>query len=70
MVSKAFEDLIERAVSDEAFAQRLKTDLAGAVAEYNLPEDEKQALLSRDPAQLQALGLDERISKAREVCPI
>ena len=63
MPSKGFEELIERAVSDEAFAERLRTDLEGAIAEYQLTEDEKQALRSRDSAQLRALGVDERISK-------
>ena len=36
MPSKAMEELIERAVSDEAFAEQLRTDPAGALAGYDL----------------------------------
>jgi hypothetical protein len=63
MPSEAFLRMIERAVSDEEFAARLQTDIEGAIAEFDLTEEEKQALLARDVAQLQALGVDERISK-------
>ena len=63
MASQALEQLIERASSDQAFAGRLQADPDAAMAEYGLTEEEKQALRSRDPAQLQAAGVDERISK-------
>jgi hypothetical protein len=63
MPSQDLEKMVERAMSDEAFAAKLQTDIEGAMAEYNLSDEEKQALRSRDPAQLQSLGLDERISK-------
>jgi len=63
MPSKAMEELIERAVSDEAFAEQLRTDPAGALAGYDLTEDEKAALGSRDADRIRGLGVDERISK-------
>ena len=63
MPSKAMEELIERAVSDEAFAEQLRTDPAGALAGYDLTEDEKGALGSRDADRIRGLGVDERISK-------
>ena len=65
MPSQGFEELISRTISDEAFAERLRTDPDSAMGEYDLSDEEKDALRSRDPAKLQALGLDERISKRK-----
>ena len=63
MPSRDFEKMVERAISDEAFAAKLQSDIEAAMAEYDLTDEEKQALRSRDAAQLQSLGLDERVSK-------
>ena len=63
MPSQGFERLIERAISDEAFAARLQTDAEGAIAEYDLTAEEARALRAGDPAQLEAMGLDVRVSK-------
>ncbi len=63
MASQALERLIERAVSDEAFAARLRTDLDGVISEYNLSAEERTALTSQDPAKMRALGVDARITK-------
>jgi|SoiMethySBSTD1v2_1073268.scaffolds.fasta_scaffold3617721_1 hypothetical protein len=65
MPSQGFEDLINRAISDESFALQLRNDPDGAMSAFDLTGDERDALRSRDPAKLQALGLDERISRRR-----
>jgi hypothetical protein len=64
MASQGLEKLIDRALADEAFAARLRTDLDAVMAEFNLTAEEKTALASGDPARMQALGVDQRISKA------
>jgi hypothetical protein len=58
---------MERAIADEAFAARLRTDRESVISEYDLTEDEQQALRSKDPAKMEALGVDRRISKAFEI---
>ena len=63
MPSKGLEQLVERATTDQAFADRLWDEPEAVLAEYDLTEEEKRALQSRDPAQLQAVGVDERASK-------
>ncbi|MFN8524551.1 MAG: Os1348 family NHLP clan protein [Chloroflexota bacterium] len=65
MASKGFEDLINRTISDESFALLLRNDPDAAMAGFDLTPDEADALRSRDPAKLQSLGLDERISRRR-----
>jgi hypothetical protein len=69
MPSQGFEKLVERALSDEAFAARLKTDPDAVIAEYGLSPDEQQALRSGDPAQMEAVGADQRVSKAVRAIP-
>jgi hypothetical protein len=64
MPSPAFHQLFERAFSDEAFAQKLQTEHEKALDEYELTAEEREALLSLDPARVSALGVDERISKS------
>src|SRR5436189_103548 len=63
MPSPGLQRLIEHALSDETFATRLQTDLDGAIAGYDLAPDEIEALRSRDPARMEAAGVDARISK-------
>ena len=67
MPSQGLEQLIERATSDQAFAARLQTDPEAAMAEYGLSDEERRALRSGDPAQLQAVGVDERVSKGHKL---
>ena len=62
-MSTAFEELVERAVTDDAFAVRLKDDFDGTIAEFDITDEEREAILSPDPSRLRELGLDERISK-------
>lgn len=64
MPSAAFLQLFERAFTDEAFVQRLQTEHERALDEFDLTDDEREALLSLDPTRVEALGVDERISKA------
>ena len=63
MPSPALEQLIERATTDEAFAQRLQAEPEAVMAECGLTDEERRALRSGDESQLQALGLGERASK-------
>ncbi len=63
MPSEGFQQLIERVITDESFAQRLQTDHEGALSEYELSPDERESLLSGDASKLEAMGLDERIAK-------
>ena len=67
MPSQGFQQLMERAIADEAFAARLRTDREAVISEYDLTEDEKEALRSRDPARMEALGVDRRVSKSWEI---
>jgi hypothetical protein len=68
MPSEAFQKLLERVVSDDAFFARLESDREATLAEYDLTEDERQALRSGEAAKLSAVGLDERVSKLVRVC--
>ncbi len=63
MPSEALQQLIDRVITDESFAQRLKSDREGALSEYQLTTDEREAVLSGDSSKLEALGLDQRVSK-------
>lgn len=64
MPSPGFQQLIERVVTDEAFLARIEKEHEAALAEFDLTDDERQALLSGDQDKLAAFGVDERISKA------
>jgi len=63
MPSEGFQQLIDRVISDEAFAQRLQTEPEAVLSEYQLTPDEFEALRSSDSAKLAAIGVDERVSK-------
>jgi hypothetical protein len=63
MSKESLEQVIDRAASDATFAARLRSEPDAALAGFDLTEQEKQALRSGDPAQLQAAGVDERKSK-------
>jgi len=64
MPSPAFIELFERAFTDEAFVQKLQTEHEKALDEYDLTGEEREALLSLDQVKVEALGVDERVSKA------
>ncbi len=63
VASEAFERLVDRAISDPQFVAKLRSDPAGATLEYELSDDERNALLSGNPTELEALGVDQRVSK-------
>lgn len=64
MPSPAFVELFDRVFTDEAFVQKLQTEHEKALDEYDLTAEEREALLSLDPVKVEALGVDERVSKA------
>ena len=63
MSREALIQVVERLSVDGAFRSQLEGDPTSALAGYELTSDERAALLSRDAAKRQALGLDARITK-------
>jgi hypothetical protein len=63
MSREALIQVVERMTVDSAFRSQLEGDPTSALTGYELTGDERAALLSRDSAKLQALGLDARITK-------
>ena len=66
MASQAFEELVDRAFTDEEFAKRLQTDRESAIAEYALSDDEKSAIMSigkRYGAEVQGYQQEELLEK-------
>ncbi len=56
--------VIQRAISDAAFRNRLRTDPGGALSGFDLTPAEHAALQSGDAAKLASFGVDQRMSKA------
>ena len=56
--------VIQRAISDAAFRNRLRTDPGGALSGFDLTPAERAALQSGDAAKLASFGVDQRMSKA------
>ena len=63
MSKEAVLQVLERAVSDPAFREQLKTDFDAAVKGYELTAGEIAALKQGDEAGLRAIGVEERLSK-------
>ncbi|HZU07007.1 MAG TPA: Os1348 family NHLP clan protein [Chloroflexota bacterium] len=63
MSQEALAQVIERASTDAAFRAQLQSDPDRALAGYELTAEERAALLSGDPGQLQSLGVEQRVSK-------
>lgn len=63
MPSPAFLELFDRVFSDETFLARLESERGKALDEFALTGEEREALLSGNPSQVLALGVDERVSK-------
>lgn len=55
--------VLEHALSDQAFANQLKANFDAAIKGYNLSADKVAALKKGDDATLRAMGVDERLSK-------
>jgi len=54
---------VERALNDERFQAELKTDPNKALGQFDLSPDEIAAIKSGSEEELQALGLDARLTK-------
>jgi hypothetical protein len=63
MSVEAVAQVLERASTDQAWRERAVADPEGALAEYDLTSAEREALMSGEPERLQALGVDERLTK-------
>ena len=64
MTETVLREIVRRAVSDAAFRGQLRSDPARALAGISITAQERSALTTGDPAQLTALGVDQRMSKA------
>ena len=62
-MSETLRTVIERASTDAAFRQQLKSNPEAALAGYGLTAEEKVALISGDQDRLHDLGVDARITK-------
>ena len=54
---------IEKAIGDESFQAELKAGPGKAMAQFDLTEEEQQAIKDGGEDELKALGLDERLTK-------
>ncbi|MBX5489866.1 MAG: hypothetical protein IRZ14_01820 [Chloroflexi bacterium] len=63
MSQQALASIIERASMDEAYRLELQRAPDAALQGYDLTADERTALLNRDVARLESLGVDPRITK-------
>lgn len=52
-----------RVMEDEGFRNELKASPEATLAQFDLTPDEVAAIKSADPAKIQELGVDERVSK-------
>ena len=50
-------------MTDQAFRDQLISDPDSALAGFDLTKEERTALLSGDPVDLEAMGVDERLTK-------
>jgi hypothetical protein len=64
MSKAACESVLQRVMSDESFRTSLKEHPESALSGYDLTSDERAAIASGSVARIQALGLDERITKS------
>ena len=55
--------VVQRAISDAAFRNRLRTDPGGALSGFDLTPAERAAIQSGDAAKLASFGVDQRMSK-------
>lgn len=56
-------EFLTRVLDDEAFQNQLKASPDATLAQFDLTPDEIAAIKSADPAKIQELGVDERVSK-------
>jgi hypothetical protein len=55
--------VIQRASRDATFRGQLRRDPTAALAEYDLSDDERAALLPGDAGSLESRGVDVRVTK-------
>ncbi len=63
MSVEAVNDIMQRALTEEAFRKELRDNFDQAITGYELTPEEQSAIRSMDEERLQALGLDSRKSK-------
>ena len=63
MSTAVLEQVIQRAMDDEAFRDQISSNPAGALGAYDLSEEERIALANGDQAKLTTLGVPEKLSK-------
>ena len=63
MSIEAIEKILERGARDPEFASQIRKD-PKVLDEYELTPDERTAILSRDNDQIEALGMNERVTKS------
>ena len=54
---------LEKALNDESFQAQLRKDPDNALGEFDLTDNEIEAIKSGGEEELQSLGVDERLSK-------
>ena len=64
MSKQALANVVQRSINDGSFRRQLATDPTGALRGYDLTDQERAALRSRDTGRLTAFGIELRMSKA------
>ena len=63
MSLQAIEQILERGAREPQFADAIKTD-PSVLDQYELTDEERKAILSRDLDTLESLGMEERVTKS------
>jgi hypothetical protein len=63
MSIEAIEQILERGARDPEFATAIRTD-PKVLDQFDLTPDERAAILSRDESQIEALGMNDRVTKS------
>jgi len=67
MSTAVLEQVIQRAIDDQAFREQVKSNPTAALGGYDLSQEERTAVTSGDEAKLTALGIEPRLSKVYKV---
>ena len=59
----AIEQILERGARDPEFATAIRKDPT-LLNQFDLTADERSAILSRDEGKIEALGMNERVTKS------
>jgi hypothetical protein len=62
--------VLERLISDPNFRMRLVEDPTGALGGFDLSDDEKSTLRSGDKSRIEAIGVDQRLTKQIALDPL